>query len=1288
TGTTAAAFHPTVPSTYCVTVTDSTGCTASVCFAYTYCHTTATLTYTHTANNIYTFTTVGSGGPSPYHYNWVVNNQTIQRAHLSATMVDTLTPGFYTVCVDDTDANGCAGEACDTFTVHQSTSCTLAATVTAQSGGSYTILTAHATGAHGPVSYHWTGSNSSVYTVTAPGIYCVTVTDTMGCTAYTCDTVTFSCNIQATFTYTHNSSNLYTFTGAQTLGVAPITYSWNIDGVPTSGTPNTSYATTLTPGTHFVCLLATDHNGCQDSICQTITVTSVGCTLSGYVIEYPSHGRDSLRAFSTNTTGHVSYHWSTGATTSSITVTTGGPYCVTVTDSTGCTGVFCDTIFICNMQTAYTYTHTASNLYTFTGTQTLGIGSVYYAWSIDGLWSTLSPNTSYTATLAPGTHRVCVRAQDSYGCMDSACQTITVTSCGLSGYITHQVTGSVAILTAHTSGSHGPATYHWNIGGSSNPITVTASGVYCVTITDSSCSTVICDTVHICNMQATYTSTHNSSNQYIFYGTQTGGVAPITYYWNIDNVLHGPYTSSVYPVTLSPGAHTVCMDAYDANQCNDSICRTITVAGNCTLYGYVTDTITHNFFTLHKYTAIVFGGSPPYTYHWSTGNTTQSFSTLFSTTAPTVTVTDANGCSVVLTIHNTNPCSIYAYTALQNYGTYAIMTAVVSGAHGSVSYHWSNNASLSNILTVTASGTYCVTVTDSTGCTYSSCQYVTLNNNHDTICGTVFLDNNANGVEDGTDHGLSSQAVYLYQGTTLIGTYYTNSLGHYIISVPLGIYKLVYYAPSGDAITIPLGSSTSISTGIYQNITVGQSNHRYCGYDFGVHNANVTISGYVYFDANGNGIQDGGETGVSGQPVHVGPHVVYTNSSGYYVYIGPIDIYAITYIPTSPYAGYTVNPSSHSVNASTPGTVYAGNDFGLHTTATACNIATTIIPVTTITAGYPAWYHVYVSNYGTNVASGTMTFYYDPTLTFTSCNPPQTSVNTTARYVTCTYTGLLPGQYVVFTPRFTAATTVVPGMTTFEMATATDNCNESNFYDNTDTLHQTSTGSWDPNVKVVTPSGEGSQGLITRDQELRFTLNFQNTGTADAVNIVLRDSIASTLDMSTLRIIGASHPDYAIEVEGNVLTCRFSQIMLPDSGTDEKGSHGYLSFAIRPVTGLADGTQIQNNASIYFDYNEAVVTNTTLNTIDYTLSVKDLEEHATITVMPNPFSEYTTIRVVGVEMHNAVLEVYNALGQVVSSATPNDGTFTLGKGSLSPGIYSYHVREAGHTIGSGKLVVE
>ena len=101
------------------------------------------------------------------------------------------------------------------------------------------------------------------------------------------------------------------------------------------------------------------------------------------------------------------------------------------------------------------------------------------------------------------------------------------------------------------------------------------------------------------------------------------------------------------------------------------------------------------------------------------------------------------------------------------------------------------------------------------------------------------------------------------------------------------------------------------------------------------------------------------------------------------------------------------------------------------------------------------------------------------------------------------------------------------------------------------------------------------------------------------------------------------------------------------------------------------------------------MTNTTLNTIEYPLSVKDLEDHATIRIMPNPFKDFTTISVSGIDMTGSTLEVSNMIGQTVNVVSGSgDGVFHFSRTGLNAGVYIYRVNQNGRTIGTGKMVIE
>jgi hypothetical protein len=112
-------------------------------------------------------------------------------------------------------------------------------------------------------------------------------------------------------------------------------------------------------------------------------------------------------------------------------------------------------------------------------------------------------------------------------------------------------------------------------------------------------------------------------------------------------------------------------------------------------------------------------------------------------------------------------------------------------------------------------------------------------------------------------------------------------------------------------------------------------------------------------------------------------------------------------------------------------------------------------------------------------------------------------------------------------------------------------------------------------------------------------IRFQNTGTDVAYKVVVVDTLSEHLDISTLRVGAVSHP-YTMQVSGKgrpVLTFTFKDINLPDSTADEPRSHGRIQFTIRPKADLPEKTRVENFADIFFDYNEPVRTNTTVNTL-------------------------------------------------------------------------------------------
>jgi len=201
--------------------------------------------------------------------------------------------------------------------------------------------------------------------------------------------------------------------------------------------------------------------------------------------------------------------------------------------------------------------------------------------------------------------------------------------------------------------------------------------------------------------------------------------------------------------------------------------------------------------------------------------------------------------------------------------------------------------------------------------------------------------------------------------------------------------------------------------------------------------------------------------------------------------------------------------------------------------------------------------------------------------------------------------------------------------------------------------------SYDPNMKEVYPVNV----LPGYDDWFTYTIHFQNTGNAPAFNIRLRDTLDTQLDLNTFEVLGYSHPAN-VTVSGNILTVRFNNIMLPDSTSDYEGSMGYFQYRLKPLPNLPNGSQINNTAYIYFDYNAPIITNTTENNFDITVPVKSLvSTENSFSLYPNPSSGVFTFK--DTKNLNSV-EVYSILGEKILSQT-NQKTINLN--GFSKGVY-------------------
>ncbi len=174
-------------------------------------------------------------------------------------------------------------------------------------------------------------------------------------------------------------------------------------------------------------------------------------------------------------------------------------------------------------------------------------------------------------------------------------------------------------------------------------------------------------------------------------------------------------------------------------------------------------------------------------------------------------------------------------------------------------------------------------------------------------------------------------------------------------------------------------------------------------------------------------------------------------------------------------------------------------------------------------------------------------------------------------------------------------------------------------------------------VRYYVPRAEATEPVV-------YTVKFENipTATAPAEFVTITDEIDPNLDLASLQVLATSSDStFSYSVAGRTITFRFVGIDLPPNVTAPEGE-GFVQFALRPVPGLPDGTEIRNDASIVFDFNPAIVTPEVLHEIR---TVADL---GVIAVAPD-FIE------VGQPLET-VVTVANLRGDAAEEATVTIGT--------------------------------
>lgn len=315
--------------------------------------------------------------------------------------------------------------------------------------------------------------------------------------------------------------------------------------------------------------------------------------------------------------------------------------------------------------------------------------------------------------------------------------------------------------------------------------------------------------------------------------------------------------------------------------------------------------------------------------------------------------------------------------------------------------------------------------------------------------------------------------------------------------------------------------------------------------------------------------------------------------------------------------------------------------------------------------GFPAEYQLVVQNMGTQtVADATVTLTFDDALlTFVAASPAPAS--TTTSQLTFEIEDLQPleSNMIDIEMEVFAPPTVNGGEIVNFTATVIPNESDNTPADNTFVLEQEIVNSYDPNDKRVL---EGEWIYEEQaDGYLNYIIRFQNTGTASAITVRIEDILHENLDWATLMPVSASQ-DYRVEItDGNHVEFIFDNINLPHEEADEEGSNGFIAYKIRPVADVQAGDSMSGNASIFFDYNLPIITNTVTTEV-----IEPMEASAS----------QTDVGCNGESNGSASVSVSEGWGDYTYSWSPSGGNEATASG-LSAGEYTVTITdETGDSI--------
>ncbi|AZA82607.1 T9SS C-terminal target domain-containing protein [Chryseobacterium lactis] len=398
------------------------------------------------------------------------------------------------------------------------------------------------------------------------------------------------------------------------------------------------------------------------------------------------------------------------------------------------------------------------------------------------------------------------------------------------------------------------------------------------------------------------------------------------------------------------------------------------------------------------------------------------------------------------------------------------------------------------------------------------------------------------------------------------------------------------------------------------------------------------------------------------------------NNSGNYSLAVQAGANVITPVLENP-AYFTISPTSITADFPAQASPLIQN-FCMTPNGTHNDLEMVILPITAATPGFQTQYKLVYKNKGNTVQSGTLAFNYNDsisdyqasTLTPNSQSPGVLNWN---------FTNLLPFESKEITVTIKLNTpTQTPPLSAGDILHYTAQINgaatDETPVDNSFTLNRTVVNSFDPNDKTCLEGASIAQAKV--GDYVHYLIRFENTGTANARSVVIKDEIDTTkFDLASLVAFNGSH-DFVTKITGpNVVEFIFENIQLP---FDDVHNDGYVSFKIKTKSTLNAGDSFSNTAKIYFDYNHPIITNTATTSVESILATTERSKDNTqFTIYPNPVKD-----VLNIKSKDEVIkaEIYDGAGRIINSTQVKGNSVNVSE--LSKGNYMIKVSTKNKTM--------